>query len=615
MNVSRTARLTILVILAMTLLLTSGIPPAARAAPPAQGIADVVPFLGVFVGWSHRNRIYRNANEFIADRNRYYDSLRDTARKQLVDREVGGLRQSQVAAYVKLVALVEHDRKAEIAQAEARKRGAREAFNDRLEGVLLQRVLGTEALQRLFGALTKGVRSSQDLINGALDKLSGGGGGALAELERVRTIARDVETVAGMIGGRTGEGLRRTAAQLASRIERPQQMIRADLERARDEIGGLGQTVDTLARVGRQPSAGALAERLVLRPPGGSDDPAVEAIAILISKLSVGDGSLRDQARAAVQAGFVGRCVGIASKIREARARLEGGAGAGLSAAEAVAPCRAIDVAELVRNAQATEAAGIPSEGAAEQPEGPTVTEEVAPLEDRCSLTGEGDFVIENLQVSSVSNSCADSQYPFGMGAEPFLVYLAAAGRWVIASEGPESTTWTWQPTTDLQGAVVEGRAQTEGGTLVIDTTLSVQSSKTSLAPLPTPGNGIALAALLPMVPLAISISSRRRRRFALLAITSLAFLLTAQSCEVNGSFSGHYTFPIPEEGFACEIPPENPNLAEMPGSSGQVSMQFTVTDDNGKGESCTTSASVTGVGVLKRDGFYTEESLQQSQE
>lgn len=84
-----------------------------------------------------------------------------------------------------------------------------------------------------------------------------------------------------------------------------------------------------------------------------------------------------------------------------------------------------------------------------------------------------------------------------------------------------------------------------------------------------------------------------------------------AQSCDVFGSFTGHYTLPIPQEGFACEIPPENPNLAEMPGSSGQVSMQLTVVDDKGVAETCSISATVSGVGILKRDGFYTEEVLQ----
>ena len=121
----RRAQRAILLGLALTLMLTSGHPVAALAAPAGQGMTTVVPALGVLVGWSHRNRIYRDANAFIADRNRYHDALRDTARQQLADRQIAGLRPSQVAAYIKLVALIEGNRKAEIAVAEARKGEAR----------------------------------------------------------------------------------------------------------------------------------------------------------------------------------------------------------------------------------------------------------------------------------------------------------------------------------------------------------------------------------------------------------------------------------------------------------------------------------------------------------
>jgi hypothetical protein len=429
----------------------------------------------------------------------------------------------------------------------------------------------------------------------------------LAEVESIRSTARDVEAVASAVGGRPGQGLRGAAARVAQTIEQPRDVIRADLEKVQGDLTQLGDTLRTLQAVGRTPTAGALATELVIRPPGGSGDPSAQAVAILVSRGGVGNPNLKEQARAAIQAGFVARCTALASAYRAALARLNTGE---ISNAQAVAPCQAIDIDQLVRTAQQTQAAAGTPEGVAEEPEVPTVPEEIAPLGDRCSLSGEGDFVIENLQISSVSNSCEDSQYPFGLAAEPLLVYLAAAGRWVIASDTPAGTTWSWQATQDLQGAIVEGTAQTAGGTLVIDTSLSVPPSGTSFAPQPSDGNGLALAVMLPILPLALSLSSRKRRRLALLGMALLALLLMAQSCEVYGSFSGHYTLPMPEEGFACEIPPDNPNLAEMPGSSGQVSMQLTVVD-NGAVESCTISADVTGVGILKRDGFYTEASLQ----
>jgi hypothetical protein len=585
-------------LLAASLLAASSYPALAKAAPPAGGVGDVVPFLGVVVGWGHRNRIYSDANAFISDRNRYYDSLRDTARRQLIDREIGGLHDSQVAAYVKLVALIERNRRAETDVAEARKREARAAFHRRLEGVLLQRVLGTEALQRLLGAMANGANRGQGLIDAALNKLSGGGGGFLSELERVRRIARDVEAVSGAVGGPTGNGLRRAAGRIAATIERPQQLIKADLERVRDELGQLSELTETLARTGRTPSAAALAQGLILRPPGGSDDPAVEAISALLSRLAVANGSLRDQARAAVRAGFVARCAAISSEFRQALARLAEGGEADGDVVSSIAACTP---AELDSGAVAKE----------------TTTAEAAPgplPEGRCALAGTGDFVIENIVVSSSGGACDESVYPFGLSSEPLLAYMAVAGRWVPVSD----VSWTWQATEDLQGAIVEATALLVSDSLEISVAVTVPPSGSSFFPMPGDrashpageGNGLALAVLAPLFPLAVRFSPRKRRRLILTTLAILAFLLMAQSCEVYGTFSGRYTFPLPQDGFACEVAPDNPNLAEMPGARGQSSFEITVADEDGP-DTCSVSGSASGLGVLKRDGIYTQDMIE----
>ena len=597
--------------LAGTLLpLSSPVGPVVEAAPVQNGISGVVPFVGVLVGWNHRNKIYREANNFIADRNAYYNQLRDTARRQLTEREIGGLRPSQVAAYTKLVALIEQRRTGEVAVAEARKREAREAFHDRVESAVLQRVLGTGAVQRLLGAMVKGVDRGQGLLDTALNKLAGQGGGILAEVERIASTARDVESVATAVGGRPGQGLRGAASRVVRILDRPRDVIRTDLEQVQGELGQLGDTLRTLQAAGRKPTAGALATELVIRPPGGSGDPSAEAVSILVSRLGVGNPNLKSQAQAAIQAGFVARCTALAAAYRQSLARLNSGE---VSNLQAVAPCAAIDVNQLVRSAQETEAAGTP-ESVAENPDATAVTEPGAPLEERCPLTGDGDFVIESLQVSSVSNACGESQYPFGMSVEPLLVYLAALGRWEMVSEAAVGTSWAWQATSDLQGAIVDATARTEGATLVIEATISAPPSGTSRVPLPTHGNGVALATLLPMILVARRVTVPGRRRLAMLAITILALLLMAQSCDVYGSFSGQYTLPLPPEGFACEVSPENPNLGEMPGSHGDVSMELTIEDEDGA-ETCRIAASVGGVGVLKRDGIYTEAYLEAATE
>ncbi len=320
------------------------------------GLSGVIPVVGFFVGWSHRNRVYRQAEQFIADRNAYYDKLRETARSQLINRDVGGLRTSQVAAYTKLVAMIEDQRKAELAVAEASKNQARQAFNKRVEGIITQRLLGTGMLQRVFGAVTKGVNSSQNLLDNAIQGLSGGAGGVLGDIQRIQSTARDVERWAAAIGGPTGARLRATAGRIASALERPQALVKADLEKVQADLGDLNDTVDTLAKAGRTPSAGALAKGLVFGP-GSSDDPAVQAVTILVSKLSVGDGSLKDKAQAALDAGFVGRCAAIADAYRAALDRLDAGSGEAMSAEQAAAPCRAIDVSTLAQQPSPTEPA------------------------------------------------------------------------------------------------------------------------------------------------------------------------------------------------------------------------------------------------------------------
>jgi hypothetical protein len=203
-------------------------------------------------------------------------------------------------------------------------------------------------LQRVFGAVTKGVNSSQTLLDNAIQGLSGGAGGVLGDIQRIQSTAHDIERWAAAIGGPTGARLRATAGRIASALERPQDLVKADLEKVQADLGDLNDTVDTLAKAGRTPSAGALAKGLVFGP-GSSDDPAVQAVTILVSKLSVGDGSLKDKAQAALDAGFVGRCAAIADAYRSALDRLDAGSGEAMSAEQAAAPFQAIDVEQLAQ--------------------------------------------------------------------------------------------------------------------------------------------------------------------------------------------------------------------------------------------------------------------------
>jgi hypothetical protein len=235
----------------------------------------------------------------------------------------------------------------------------------------------------------------------------------------------------------------------------------------------------------------------------------------------------------------------------------------------------------------------------------------VPPEEERCSLSGNGDFVLEGYQLLSQASTCEDTTLGAGYPAEPLLLWLAIGGRWVVVDSGPEGNVWAWQATESLDGARVDGTARVVGTNLDIEATVNIpRSSSYWIEPSPTRGHALALVLLVPIFPLASRISSRKRRRIILLMITALVLLLTAQSCDAWGYVYGHYSFPIPENGFPCEVPAENPNLAEMPGSTSNFELEFNIADEDNNIQTCTNRATFSGVGILKRDGFYTEDSL-----
>ena len=286
--------------------------------------------------------------------------------------------------------------------------------------------------------------------------------------------------------------------------------------------------------------------------------------------------------------------------------------------------CRDVVSTELIRASLVGQAVTQPTpttEGLAEteEPQAASTVEQGPLPEDRCLLKGDGDFMVENFSSLSESNTCEgedDESYPFGMPGDPLLLMMAASGKWVVAEETPVETTWEWQQVEALEGAAMAGTAVADGSTLEIDVTIDFGPSNAANPLQPASGNGWALLGLLALSPLSIRLAGGGRRRYLLMAISILALLLTAQSCDVFGTFTGDYSFPLPQEGFACEVEPDNPNLAEMPGASGQVVMAVTIVDYDDSGnvtstENCDYTASFNGLGVLKRDGVFTGDDLQ----
>ena len=290
-------------------------------------LSKVIPFAGVVVGWSRRNRVYRDANRFIRDRNTYYDGLRETARQQLINREIRSLRTSQVAAYVKVVALIEQERTAVHDVAEARKRGARSEFHRRLEDAAIFAVSGTRLAQELFRSMRDGVGTAQDVLNRVLNKLTTGGTDTLQDIQRIRKIAERVSVVAGVVGGKAGDRLQLASERIIQVIDKSQMEVTTLLSEVQGELADLDQTLETLSLVGRVPNAGEIKEYLKSRylpgDEGGSSgdvdstEVSLDAISSVLSQLEVGDGSLRDEAKQALRQVFVARCAALSQAYQQ----------------------------------------------------------------------------------------------------------------------------------------------------------------------------------------------------------------------------------------------------------------------------------------------------------
>jgi hypothetical protein len=340
---------------------------------------------GVVVGWHHRNRVYRSAERFIDDRNAYYDGLRETARKQLLNREIAGLRPSQTAAYVKLVALLEQHRKVELQVAEDRKRGARAEFHTRLEDAALYALAGSRLAQELVGAMQHGVGNAQQALDRVLNTLTSGGTSGLQDLRRIRDMASRVSMAAGAIGGKPGRQLKDASDRIIRVIDQPQEKIQDAIEKVQAELANVNQTLDTLSRIGRAPSAGAVAEHLATRfLPGGGDssDVSIDAISQILSQLEVGDGSLKDEARAAIREGFTARCAAIAEAYQANLSALRSSVPASSGGPVGMTVCQAVKPGELTRRVDVDESEFGPDAVVTEEP-----TKQTPPR-----VAAEGDF-------------------------------------------------------------------------------------------------------------------------------------------------------------------------------------------------------------------------------
>jgi len=435
-------------LLCILLAATAATPYPARVAlaqgGPTGRISRVIPFAGVLIGWKHRNRVYRSAEEFIRERKQYYDALRNTARQQLVQREQLGLRKSQVAAYTKVVALIEQHRQTEMNVAESRKRQARAEFHGRVEDALIYALAGNRLVQQVIDSLRNGVGSAQQALERALSKITSGGSDALRDIQRVRQIAGQLSTVAGVVGGDAGRRLGALSDRIAKTIDQSQASARLIIEQMRGDLRSMDQVLKALKDVGRTPNAGDVIEQVVTRfLPGNGDsgNVSVEAVASILSKLQVGDGSLKDEARKALNAGFVARCAELAAAYKAQLEALKNSGKPDAPVTPTEPGCRVVKGADLLKQLEeltTEQPAQVPE---AEEPQEP----EVLPL-----VTATGQY--------SEAVSGAPSPGP-PMGSSFQMTANFASGTITFALSGGRTTTGVREPCVEAEDSSIEVEA------------------------------------------------------------------------------------------------------------------------------------------------------------
>lgn len=601
-----------------------------------------------------RNRVYREARVTQRDMDAYYDSLIDEARQQLQEREMIGdfdsETRSQLRSYIKMYEALQAEREAVTQMIESEKNDARREFNRSLTREVVGVLIRSPGGQSLIGDIRSTVgelRQAAQAVQAAIAEGRPFDALAQALADKVGDIPILRETAYG-VGYAAGQKVDQLLGGVLTRVDQAMSNMQGGMDDALDKIAEIDSELARFDETERTPVS-LVEEGSPLSSIRGVDraNAAVDVAATAYTNAAIIAGAfqdpsstekdrMRDRIRDQLLAdkldrlGQVGQmmstvvCQGVGQgEYIAAMGQL------GRAPEEPLNPDRsgyivcvdkasgALVHAALIGPAKPAEVTTTPDDAAsAAETEAASTTEAPPPPpeEERCSLSGNGDFVVEGFEILSLSNTCENVDFSEGFQAEPLLIYLAIAGQWVMVDSTPAGNVWEWQATMPLEGAIVSGEARVIGTALDIEATINVPRSSSSIFPSQAQGHAYALAALLPLFPLASKVTSRKRRKILLLIITACVLLLTAQSCDVWGNMYGHYSFPIPENGFPCEVPAENPNLAEFSGSTGNFEFTFYSADDEGNVEKCTTRATLSGLGVLKRDGYYNEAMLESEQ-
>jgi hypothetical protein len=333
---------------------------------PARAGGWAPPFFGMIPATIKRNRVYKTANSFIKDKEQYYDALREKAAQQLIDRELTfGLRDNQVAAYIKVVALIEQERNAMYDFAETEKKAAHDQFIATAGDEFESFILSTTPATRVLGAMARGINSSQGFIDTALSNLGGGAGGFMAEVAKARRIAERMNIAGQLIGGRLGEALRKGSAQI-SKLTSPVDLVEADLIKVQEELGAFGGRIADLQDKGLKPVSSQTARDVAITLVTGEGDPAISLIADLLVAKHGGGGDFRDRAKDVMLGTGSARCAAKVAQIRRVLYKMEiDPAGEQENEPEIFPTCGVAEIPSLVEEIADVEAAVEEEESAA----------------------------------------------------------------------------------------------------------------------------------------------------------------------------------------------------------------------------------------------------------
>jgi hypothetical protein len=217
----------------LIIILLAGLLPVRYIASAASATAGVlslsIPGLDFLGAWIGRDKTYASAEEYITERNQYYDNLRATLRVKFKDYvngltsgssntpKINPMRDSQVAAYVIQVGLIEQQRNSAMAFAEAIKKGAKRNFDQALKKEIQDRVMATGMIQEVFGAIVSGLGAAQTMVNALNNKLDQIPGIDL-QLRQLRTLSDQLRNASGVFNGPNIDGLENQLRNLSTKL-------------------------------------------------------------------------------------------------------------------------------------------------------------------------------------------------------------------------------------------------------------------------------------------------------------------------------------------------------------------------------------------------------------